>query len=201
MKSATAQLTRRQSSSLVLMAGCLLLQACAWNSKQTIAMPVYRIEQSAHGFAPYVLCDDCPSPTAKTLPQAPTMVVRPVEKPKAMTPLPVPKHVEVLVYFAFGSATLSKVGNAVLDEAIVKAKLKQPMKVIGGADSIGTLEQNIEIAMRRALVVRLGLLKRGIRPEQIEIVSRPTDYVAPNDSEQGRSRNRRAGISIEMASQ
>jgi outer membrane protein OmpA-like peptidoglycan-associated protein len=72
----------------------------------------------------------------------------------------------------------------------------------GYTDAVGSSDYNVMIAESRASTIKLYLVAKGIHPLQITVVGKGArDFVATNDSEEGRSLNRRVEIQIEASNQ
>ncbi|GAB4387475.1 MAG: OmpA family protein [Thermodesulfovibrionales bacterium] len=70
-------------------------------------------------------------------------------------------------------------------------------RVEGHTDSTGSEDYNIDLSIRRAQAVRNLLVQRGVSSSRIEAVGfGESQPVATNDTEAGRSRNRRVVIKI-----
>jgi outer membrane protein OmpA-like peptidoglycan-associated protein len=102
------------------------------------------------------------------------------------------------VYFVFDSAELTPLGREVLEETVrhLRAQRRGLVLVEGHASSEGGVEYNLSLSRERAIRVRNFLMERGIPRERFELrflgSSRP---LASNDSEAGRTRNRRVELS------
>ncbi len=81
--------------------------------------------------------------------------------------------VESKVYFEFNSDKLSPTGRAKLDEVVnwVEGKEAGLILIEGHADKVGTPEYNKGLAERRALVTRAYLVKQGVPPKMVKILS------------------------------
>jgi len=104
-----------------------------------------------------------------------------------------------IIEFEPSSSVLRPAGRAILDE-MAAAMLKiggKEVEVIGHTDSQGTRESNMALSLARADSVRLHLISKGIAPSLISTSgSGPDRPVAPNDSVEGRARNRRIEFRI-----
>jgi outer membrane protein OmpA-like peptidoglycan-associated protein len=69
---------------------------------------------------------------------------------------------------------------------------------MGHADSVGSDEYNLQLSRLRAEAVARYLVSKGISPERISVEgygsSRP---IGKNDTEEGRSKNRRVDIKFD----
>ena len=98
------------------------------------------------------------------------------------------------VHFSFDSSEIRRAERAAIDARIAELGRHQ-VKVIGYTDAIGPLPYNQRLALRRAQAVAKLLASNGIAPSIIEPEGRGRCcYVAPNDTAEGRARNRRAEI-------
>lgn len=69
------------------------------------------------------------------------------------------------------------------------------IQIIGHTDDIGTHGGNVYFARKRAEYIKKKLTEKGIRPDQMEIVSKgETEPAYPNDNEENRQKNRRVVI-------
>ncbi|MBC8321894.1 MAG: OmpA family protein [Bacteroidetes bacterium] len=103
------------------------------------------------------------------------------------------------VYFKFNQYELLPSSYIELDK-LVEILVQYPtsnIEITGHTDSIGNIDYNMELSMKRAVSVGNYLIKNGIEGKRLEFKamgsSRP---VAPNEFEQGRAKNRRTEISI-----
>jgi peptidoglycan-associated lipoprotein len=124
---------------------------------------------------------------------------------KEPEPEPVAKEVEiekdtgpdrmVTVYFGFNEANLTDEARTALNNnaEYLRHHEGQRIQVEGHCDSRGSTEYNLALGERRAMAVRKYLVKLGVNPTRLEIISygeeRPVD---PSQSEDAWSQNRRA---------
>lgn len=107
-----------------------------------------------------------------------------------------------VVEFESGSATLTPVGRAILDEMYVAIKKLGSAKVqlIGHTDRLGSREANIALSLARATTVRSYLAEKGIPAENLTAMgSGPDNPVSSNETSEGRAKNRR--IEFRLATQ
>jgi outer membrane protein OmpA-like peptidoglycan-associated protein len=101
------------------------------------------------------------------------------------------------VGFLSGSAELTTSSLIVLEE-VARSLLAHPEAVIevrGHTDSTGPSEGNRLLSQRRAAAVREVLIRYGVAASRITAVGYGEDYpIAPNDTREGRARNRRVEI-------
>jgi outer membrane protein OmpA-like peptidoglycan-associated protein len=109
---------------------------------------------------------------------------------------------ELTIFFALDSNELRPSEIAKLDN-VVKTVSQQPeAKLIlnGYTDAVGSSDYNFMIAESRASSIKLYLIAKGVNPLQITVVGKGArDFVATNDSEEGRSLNRRVEIQIDRS--
>lgn len=99
-----------------------------------------------------------------------------------------------VVEFEIGSATLTPVGRAILDEMAVALKqIGTPkVQVIGHTDSSGNRLANVGLSLARANTVRAYLIEKGIPADSLSAVGSGPDHPAmTNDTTEGRAKNRR----------
>lgn len=102
------------------------------------------------------------------------------------------------IYFDFNSATLRPESWPALDQiaAYLTAHPERGMTVIGHTDNIGGPDFNLSLSQARSASVVAALVSRyGISPGRLaELGAGLTRPVAPNDTEEGRARNRRVEL-------
>ncbi len=82
--------------------------------------------------------------------------------------------------------------------AFASGKNDIKIKLTGHTDNIGSDSFNLTLGIKRAQSVKNFLIKKGVVPEQIVIDSKgESNPVAPNETENGRRKNRRVTIFIE----
>lgn len=99
-----------------------------------------------------------------------------------------------IVEFEPGSAVLRPAALPVLDDmARAMAQLQgKRFEVIGHTDGLGARAANVALSQSRAQAVKTYLVAKGIAPGLISTLGMgPDQPVAPNDSDEGRARNRR----------
>jgi flagellar motor protein MotB len=102
------------------------------------------------------------------------------------------------IYFDTGKADVKPESEATLKEI---AKLLQQdaslkLHVVGHTDNVGTLASNLELSKRRAAaVIKVLTMKYGIAAARLDSEGvGPLAPVASNDTEEGRSKNRRVEL-------
>ncbi len=103
------------------------------------------------------------------------------------------------ILFDFDSVVVKPESYYILDE-IVDQMMSLPrlkLEIQGHTDNVGTEEYNLELSKARAKAVMDELLKRGVESNRLRSrgfgMSMP---IAPNDTEEGRSKNRRTQFVI-----
>lgn len=210
-------MTRRAALTALSAATGALLLACAHPTppEPESAMPVKEVAiapDRTGGLHRYVQClvDDCAKPSPKTLPsmtrpvsQAVSPPPRGVTAPAAPTPptataAVAPQSSRLTVRFAFGSAKLDQQAKGQLAGLLPALRSASRVRVVGFTDSIGGKSNNELLANARAWAVRNEL--RRLAPDQTLELSVAGEalccYLQPNDSEGGRSVNRRAEIEL-----
>ena len=80
---------------------------------------------------------------------------------------------------------------------ILRAYPHVEVKLIGYTDGDGEIEDNRKLAQARVDRVQAMLVNGGIQARRITTEARPkADYIAPNDSEASRARNRRVELVV-----
>ncbi|HWR71969.1 MAG TPA: DUF3568 family protein [Nitrospirota bacterium] len=111
---------------------------------------------------------------------------------------------ELTIYFVRDSNELRPSEITKLDKVAETVSQQPEAKLIlnGYTDAVGSSDYNVMIAESRASTIKLYLVAKGIHPLQITVVGKGArDFVATNDSEEGRSLNRRVEIQIEARNQ
>ena len=107
---------------------------------------------------------------------------------------------ELTIYFVRDSNELRPSETAKLDKVVEIISQQPEARLIlnGYTDSVGSTDYNLMIAESRASSVKLYLVAKGVNPLQITVAGKGArDFVATNDSEEGRSLNRRVEIQID----
>lgn len=103
------------------------------------------------------------------------------------------------LFFDFAKASLRKESRSELDRMVTMMRSNPALRVeiSGHTDNIGTDENNLNLSRNRADAVRQYLLDRQIAPDRVTSKGLGgTTPVAPNDTEDGRQRNRRVEFTI-----
>lgn len=99
------------------------------------------------------------------------------------------------VFFDFNSAVPRQEAAGILDLIAENMKRDVPdaaLTVLGHTDAIGSDEFNLDLSRRRASAVMQALAARGVNPAELsEVAIGKRQPIAPNDTVDGRARNRR----------
>jgi OOP family OmpA-OmpF porin len=101
------------------------------------------------------------------------------------------------VHFDFNKYNIRPGDAAVLDDAatVLQAHPNMLVHVNGYCDAIGGVDYNLRLSQKRAEAVANYLQQRGISPTNLIIQGfGKTDFVAPNDTDEGRAQNRRVEL-------
>jgi len=101
------------------------------------------------------------------------------------------------IFFDFNSAELKEESKPELDRLVnfLKKYPKLRITLAGHTDIVGTEEYNQKLSERRAKAVADYLIKKGINPSRINVVGYGSKKpIAPNDTEEGRAKNRRVEV-------
>jgi len=122
----------------------------------------------------------------------------PPPTPPPPPPPPPPQKIILRgVPFGFDKAVIRDVDKPVLDEATETLKANPNLKVYvnGYCDVIGSASYNLKLSQRRAEAVANYLEDHGIQASQlIPQGFGKTDFVAPNNTPEGRAENRRVEL-------
>jgi OOP family OmpA-OmpF porin len=101
------------------------------------------------------------------------------------------------VHFDFNKSNIRPGDAAVLDEVAetLKSNPNVTVYVDGYCDAIGSEQYNLKLSQRRAEAVARYLERHGV--DSTRLIPRgygKTDFVAPNDTDEGRAQNRRVEL-------
>ena len=146
----------------------------------------------------------CPAVTTKTLAIARDESIATASQSAASSPqAPQPsKQIQrnATVFFQSGSASLSSISKAVLDQSLSAAHEAKRIVISGRTDDVGADAPNQVLALHRATAVRDYLRQHApTLSSAMEIDAKGRCcFVASNTSEQGRQQNRRVEIGFEF---
>lgn len=104
------------------------------------------------------------------------------------------------VLFESGSAELLAVSGDELDrlaELLAQAP-RFRVEIVGHTDDVGTAQANLELSLRRAAAVKTYLVGQGVGESRIVVRGEGEQQpIAPNNTEEGRRRNRRTTFRLE----
>lgn len=100
-----------------------------------------------------------------------------------------------IVNFDFGRKTLNENANNEIEQIIADIGAATKIVLNGYTDSIGSKAFNDVLAMQRAINTKQALIKRGVKVD-IEVNGKGNCcYLASNDTDAGRAKNRRVEVS------
>lgn len=103
-------------------------------------------------------------------------------------------HFEKLtVQFAFGKSEFNPKDD-ILTKLIDSANQANRVNIKGFTDSFGSLAENQRVAMNRALAAKKYLIMKGVEEAKIKASGLTGQYISSNETEAGRSANRRVEI-------
>lgn len=120
-----------------------------------------------------------------------------LEKPKSTVEVFADR---TIIRFPFNS--VQKITDPLIDEYLNKlAKkiiaTKEKVSLTGHTDNVGEPEINVQLALRRAKMIRDLLIKKGVNRNQINTYSKGMNSpIADNDTELGRQKNRRVVVRL-----
>jgi OmpA-OmpF porin, OOP family len=101
------------------------------------------------------------------------------------------------VAFLTGSAKLTLNSQGPLDRVVTALRERAELRVVieGHTDNVGNRDANLRLSKSRADAVRAYFIAKGIAASRLTSVGiGPDQPVAPNDTEEGRARNRRVQL-------
>jgi len=110
-----------------------------------------------------------------------------------------PPTIRLPIFFEFNSAQLRPEANELLDKvsaALASGELETfRFSIEGHTDDVGSAEYNETLSAERAQAVENYLLAKGVPRSRLGTIGHgESTPVAPNDTEEGRQRNRRVEI-------
>ena len=103
------------------------------------------------------------------------------------------------LYFATNKTEILPESEAALTD-LYNMLVENPnirIRIIGHTDAVGSDKDNQRLSEGRANSVRQNMIDRGIDPSRIEAIGKgKSEPIAPNDTEEGRAKNRRVEFVI-----
>ncbi len=106
---------------------------------------------------------------------------------------------ETSVHFAFNQAVLTAKAKTALDQLLAEVPNTKGYLVVveGDTDSVGSAKYNYKLSERRADAVVQYLSSKNIPAHKIYLIGMGKDkYAAPNDTADGRAKNRRVDVRL-----
>ncbi len=104
-----------------------------------------------------------------------------------------------LLYFETGTDTLTKESQALVAEVVdfVQKRPVPEVTVIGHTDTTGDAQSNIELGMKRAVLIRDLLITSGLDREQVEVASHgEADLLVKTPDNTAEAKNRRVEVTV-----
>lgn len=120
-----------------------------------------------------------------------SFALQPIEKKKAI--------VLHNLYFATNKTEILPESEAALSDlyTMLTENPEIRIQIIGHTDAVGSDKDNQRLSEGRANNVRQNMIDRGIDPSRIEAIGKgKSEPIAPNDTEEGRAKNRRVEFII-----
>ena len=114
-----------------------------------------------------------------------------------MSPKEIKSFILHNIYFATGKTRILSSSEPALNELFrfLTIRPSQRIRIVGHTDNIGSDRSNQVLSEGRCKEVKQEMIRRGIRPERIQIEGRgERDPIVPNTSEENRQMNRRVEI-------
>ncbi|MEM8525723.1 MAG: OmpA family protein [Bacteroidota bacterium] len=115
-------------------------------------------------------------------------------------PSPQAKKVITLedITFEFGKSQIKEAAYPTLDTIYQELEtLDTSFKIVGHTDNVGSIENNQKLSLERAKAVQKYLVKKGLAAERFEVEGKGEEVPKyDNETEEGRSKNRRVEILI-----
>lgn len=140
-----------------------------------------------------------PAPVVKETPPVEEKPAPPVQQPEPPAPAPKPDYNFSNIQFEFNSAVLKTASFQVLDRAVLEMKKEPAAKFMlnGHSSAEGTPEHNLSLSVDRANSVKSFLVNAGIDAANFSIKGfGETQPVTSNDTEEGKTLNRRVEIKV-----
>lgn len=204
------------SASIFLAASCSVFQMPTSHNRQAITQhsapdQLAQIDFGRQAIFAHCIPPACPIRTPKTLAlETPDPLTKrtdasiPTEPPPPASPSAPALKKEIsrmlTLHFGLGSAKLSTAARTELRGALPDLKSARRITIIGRTDNTGPLAFNDSLALARALAVRDHLLKTypTLTPALTIKAQGGCCFIAPNDTQAGRTQNRRVEVVFRM---
>ncbi|MCD6162068.1 MAG: OmpA family protein [candidate division Zixibacteria bacterium] len=112
---------------------------------------------------------------------------------------PITEKIILNIKYASGSVEPDGGAKAVLDDIVERLQIYSGIKIEinGYTDALGSAKSNLKISQKRAEAIRDYLISKGIEADRLEARGYGEDenfFLAPNDTAEGRHKNRRIEI-------
>jgi peptidoglycan-associated lipoprotein len=151
----------------------------------------------------------CATKSAATVSSDSVSTVNTPPRPEPVKPPPAPKPVAGLppldfgpIYYELDSATLRPESRKMLEQVAeaLRQRTEARVTITGHTCELGTTEYNLALGQRRAASARDYLMKLGVEPERVGVVSYGEERPAEVGSgESAWSKNRRSEFTVTVA--
>ncbi len=116
---------------------------------------------------------------------------------------PIPRGYRSIVYFTSGSSSLAPAGEITLEQSLRYARTAHRVVIAGRTDNVGADAANHSLALARAVSVRDFLLLREPTLATAIVIDAKGRccFIASNDTPQGRQKNRRVEVVLDVPEQ
>jgi len=117
---------------------------------------------------------------------------------EALAALPPPPG-HFTLYFKFESDELTEESRALVTQIVeaVKGRTAPEVAIVGHTDTMGTASANVDLGLKRAMMVRARLVEAGLDPATIDVTSHGEgDPLVRTADDTPEPRNRRVEISV-----
>ena len=189
-----------------LLAGVLLLAACAGPATRVVLLP--QADGSASGVVvttnagstelnkPYALAEVSKAGAIQVGQETPDLVAK--RNPELLSMLPAPAQ-DFLLYFKPGGTDFTDESRAELDKVLAAAQRLAGGEILvtGHTDTVGTDDTNDKVSQRRAELIRQAIIDKGFPADRIEAVGRGKRQLLIKTGDQvDEPRNRRVEVNL-----
>lgn len=186
---------------LAVTAGCAMAPPGGTESTAPVRLGIAQMSDD-EGERIFMICAHCPAPTMKTPISRSLAMTTAIEKTTPIVHIPPTKAPEpqpqilYTTHFAFGTAQPSASDKKALLDLLPRLE-HQRLVLTGYTDSAGPQDFNEWLALRRAQSLKEYLVGIGLEGDAIEVSGQgQCCYLQSNDTEAGRSANRRTELRI-----